>query len=62
MPSIPAQLRAAREQVGLTQQELADRLGVQQSNVAAVETGKRVIGLPLLRRWASACGVEVKLE
>jgi ribosome-binding protein aMBF1 (putative translation factor) len=45
-------VRAARKRAELTQQQLADKLGVPQSNVAAIETGKRDVGKDLAKRLA----------
>lgn len=58
-------LSALRESAGLTQSKLAEKLGnggYTATVVAAVERGKRNIGLALLERWATACGYDVKIE
>lgn len=39
----PAKLRRAREELGMTQQELADELGLSWSSIAKMETGLRPI-------------------
>lgn len=36
------ELRRARQQAGLTQDQLADRIGYSASLVAAIETGRRI--------------------
>lgn len=46
----------ARESAGLTQTELAQRMGTTQSAIAAVEAGARTPTVELLERLARACG------
>jgi DNA-binding XRE family transcriptional regulator len=55
-------LRAAREQAGLTQEELADRLGVSQQAVARAERCESNPTVSLMQRWARACGAELEVE
>jgi transcriptional regulator with XRE-family HTH domain len=45
-------LRAARLQSGLTQVEVADRTGLQQSYIAKIEAGKRNIGIRTMKLLA----------
>jgi transcriptional regulator with XRE-family HTH domain len=42
---IAAAVRAERERAGLSQEEVARRLGVDRSQVARIESGKRAISL-----------------
>lgn len=51
-------LRSLREQAGLTQMELADRLGRTQSYVSAAERGSKLDALQL-RDWCLACGSDL---
>lgn len=51
------QLRKAREEKGLTQTELAERLGQTQSFVSKVERGERRIDIVELRAFCSAIGI-----
>lgn len=53
-----ARLREARERLGLTQEEVAERSGVHATEVSRMETGKRDPKISTLRRLAKA--VEVK--
>jgi transcriptional regulator with XRE-family HTH domain len=57
-------LRSLREAAGLTQRQLAIRLGVTQQAVAQAERWESNPTIELLRRWAGACGatVEIRLE
>lgn len=52
-----AQLRAARENAGLTQYDLARRLGRSQSYVGKCELGERRLDLVQLRDFCLALGV-----
>lgn len=51
-------LREARERLGLTQEEVAQRSGVHATEVSRMEAGKRDPKISTLRRLAKA--VEVK--
>lgn len=53
------ELRALRERKGLSQRALAERIGFTQGWVNKVETGLRGIDLPVVDRWATACGAVV---
>ncbi len=50
--------RARREELGLTQDELAKRLGIQQASLSRLESGEREPRIAFLRRWARELGVE----
>lgn len=50
-------LRAAREQAGLTQGEVAAKLGETQSFVSKCERGERRLDVVELRSWCAALGV-----
>ncbi|WP_349816983.1 helix-turn-helix transcriptional regulator [Frankia sp. Cppng1_Ct_nod] len=55
-------LSLARQQVGLTQTELAHRAGVQQSVVSAYEAGRRQPTVPMLLRLIRATGNDVQFR
>lgn len=59
---VVAELTTARQHSGLTQQALADRLGVGQARVAKIERNHRDPGLGFVIRYAHALGYEIKLE
>lgn len=50
-------LRAARESAGLSQRALADRVGIAQPHVSAMEADKMRPALDTLARMARALGV-----
>ena len=52
-------LKKARERRKLTQQALADKVGVRQETIARLETGKRRPSMDLLQRLAKALKVKV---
>ena len=57
------QLVEARQQAGLTQEQMAERLGVTQSQVARIEKkGYESYTLTTLRRYVQALGQEYRLE
>jgi ribosome-binding protein aMBF1 (putative translation factor) len=55
-------IRDAREAAGITQTELAMRIGVAQSALSRIEAGRTNLTLGMLRRIAEALGVGVALE
>jgi ribosome-binding protein aMBF1 (putative translation factor) len=52
----------ARESAGLTQTELARRMGTTQSAIAAIESGERTPAVDLLDRLARACGRRLTIK
>lgn len=52
----------AREAAGLTQAELARRMGTTQSAIAAIESGARTPTVELLDRLARACGARLTIS
>jgi predicted transcriptional regulator len=61
---VARELIAARGRAGLTQGEVAQRMGTTQSVVARLESGKRMPSLRTVQRYASAIGARavVRLE
>ena len=55
-------IREARRRVGLTQQQLADRLESTQSIIARWEAGKVEPSFSTLREIVRACGLELELS
>jgi transcriptional regulator with XRE-family HTH domain len=51
------QLRAAREDAGLTQAQLAERLAATQSWVSKCERGERRLDIVEVRIWCRALGI-----
>ena len=58
MADLGTNLRGARERLGLTQEQVAERSGVHATEVSRIEAGKRDPQVSTLRRLAKA--VEVK--
>ncbi|MBK9265742.1 MAG: helix-turn-helix transcriptional regulator [Polyangiaceae bacterium] len=52
-----ARVRAERERVGVSQEELADRAGLHRTYLGGVERGERNVGLLNVLRIARALGV-----
>jgi transcriptional regulator with XRE-family HTH domain len=52
-------VRAARKSRSLTQRQLAEISGVRQSNISAIEGGRRVPSADTLNRLIVACGYEL---
>lgn len=49
----------ARQEAGLTQKELAARLGISQACITQIERGRRNLTFSTLQRYARACGKKV---
>jgi len=56
---LSVQVREAREAKGLSQSQLADRMGTQQSVIARLEGGGITPTLPTLKRVADALGTKL---
>ena len=54
-------LKGARSKAGLSQNELADKLGIPQSHISDMEHGRRSIGKKMAKRLAEALGVGYKI-
>ena len=52
----------ARTETGLTQKELSERTGIQQSNLSRIEQGNYNPSLKLLQRIARGLGKELHIE
>lgn len=59
MESIGEAIRSARKKIGMTQDELADKLNTTKSAISKYELGKREPNLEILRRIAITLGVTV---
>lgn len=57
---LSARIRQLRKERGLTQEKLAENLGLNISYVAYIETGKRGLSLPVLFKVAKVFKVKVK--
>lgn len=59
---LPAMLQAFRKQAGLTQSEVALRLGVTQQTMSALERNAETVSAERLMRLLSILGVELVLR
>ena len=53
-------LRAYRTREDLTQRELAEKVGIPQRHISEMETGRRVIGKEMAKRFAEVLGVDYR--
>lgn len=53
-------LRAYRAREGLTQRELADKVGISQPHLSEMETGKRLISKEMATRIADILGIDYR--
>ena len=56
---LAVEIRALREKKGLSQRQLAERVGTTQSAIARLEGGRISPSLPTLDRIAAALGAEI---
>lgn len=59
--ALAAQLIEARARAGLTQAELAERMGTSQSAVARLESGKALPSVATLEKLAAATGSRLRI-
>jgi HTH-type transcriptional regulator/antitoxin HipB len=59
---IGALLKSAREQAGMTQQQVAEKLGTRKSAISRMENHAADIRLSTLQRYAEAVGCHLVLE
>lgn len=57
---LPDFLRGLREEAGLTQRDLGERMGKPQSWIYNCETANRRVDVTEFIRWAASCGVEAE--
>jgi len=55
-------LKRAREEAGLTQEELAEKLSTKKSAISRIENHAEDIKLSTLKKFANALGKELRLE
>jgi len=53
-------LRKARESAGLSQQQLADRIGISRGSVTNYESDKHPVRRIVLNAWAAATGMNLE--
>lgn len=60
--AIVHKLAVAREKAGLSQAQLAEKLGTDQASISRIERGQRNITLETLAKLARALGLKVTVE
>ena len=60
--ALAREMIAARRRAGLTQEELAARMGTTQSAVARLESGRRMPSMKTLQRFADATGSRAQVR
>lgn len=60
--SLIAAMLDARQKAGLTQAQVAERMGVKQPVVAKIEGGRSNVSIDTLKRYAHATGCTIKVE
>lgn len=55
-------LRQAREKAGLTQEQVANRLGTKKSAISRIENHAQDVRLSTLRAYAKAVGAELQIQ
>ncbi|WP_246261886.1 helix-turn-helix domain-containing protein [Thiomicrorhabdus cannonii] len=51
-----------RQKAGLTQEEIAQKMGTQKSNISRLESGTGNPGWKTLQNYAHACGFKIQLQ
>ncbi len=59
---LASMLIEARSRAGLSQNDLARRMGMKQASVARIESGKFNPSMETLRKYAAATGHDLKIE
>ncbi len=60
--SLIAAMLDARQKAGLTQAQVAERMGIKQPLVAKIEGCRSNVSIDTLKRYAHATGCEIKVE
>lgn len=56
--SLRSLMRETRRKAGLTQDDMAEKLGIGQSYVSKLERGENFVDVLLFVRWCEACGAK----
>lgn len=51
-----------RQKSGLTQEEIAQKIGTKKSNISRLESGSSNPGWKTLQKYAHACGFKIQLQ
>lgn len=61
LPGTALNLRGLRNREGLTQEQLGQAIGVEQSNVSKMERGKRLVGIKIAKRIEEVFNIDYRL-
>jgi DNA-binding XRE family transcriptional regulator len=59
---IVANLRAKRIELGVTQSEMARRLGISQTHISVLENGVKIPSIERVEAYAAALGLQLSLQ
>ena len=58
---IGALIKSIREEQGLTQDDIAERCGMQKQNISRIEHGKYTVGVEVLAKILGAMGYKINV-
>lgn len=58
---IGALIKSIREEQGLTQDDIAERCGMQKQNISRIEHGKYTVGVEVLAKILGAMGYKIDI-
>lgn len=61
LPGTALNLRGLRNREGLTQEQLGQAIGVEQSNISKMERGKRMVGIKIAKRIEDVFNIDYHL-
>ena len=62
MERVIEQLKARRQEAGVSVSELAKRMGTERALISEIENGRGGLTLKMMYRWAEALGLRVTIK
>ena len=62
MERVIEQLKARRQEAGVSVSELAKRMGTERARISEIENGRGGLTLKMMYRWAEALGLRVTIK
>lgn len=59
---LAASLQARREELGLTQEQLAEKLNIHEVTLRTIESGRRYPSLPMLFHISAILGLQIQVK